>query len=76
LLNRHQAIELMADLDQLPQEHREITPVFEEEMPSEGTPSNQPEAALVRLLHEHHFPAGECRKRVITSAGLPTELIG
>jgi hypothetical protein len=24
-------------------------------------------------LHEHHFPAGECRKSIVTSAGLSTE---
>ena len=62
----------MADLDQPPQAYRDITPVFEEEKAGEGTPSNPPEARLVQLLQEHHFPEGECRKQVTTTAGLPT----
>ena len=72
LLNRHQALALMADLDHAPQTYRDITPVFEEEKAGEGTPSNPPEARLVQLLQEHHFPEGECRKQVTTTAGLPT----
>ena len=47
--------------------------VFEEERPEDGTPSNTPEARLLRLLHDHHFPAGECRKRITTSLGIATE---
>jgi hypothetical protein len=72
LLNRHEALALMADLDHPPQAYRDITPVFEEEKGGEGTPSNPPEARLVQLLHDHHFPDGECRKQVTTTAGLPT----
>jgi ATP-dependent helicase YprA (DUF1998 family) len=72
LLNRHQALALMADLYHPPQAYREITPVFEEEQVGEGTPSNPPEARLVQLLHDHHFPEGECRKSITTTAGLPT----
>ena len=73
LLNRHKALELMAELDHQPQQYRDITPVFEEEQGGGGTPSNPPEARLVQLLQEHHFPAGECRRRITTSAGLATE---
>jgi ATP-dependent helicase YprA (DUF1998 family) len=73
LLNRHEALKLLVDLDHTPEAYREIAPVFEEEKPGDGTPSNPHEARLVRLLHEHHFPSGVCRKRFITSAGLPTE---
>lgn len=42
-------------------------------MPQGGTPSNTPEARLVRLLQDHQFPAGECRKKITISAGMPTE---
>jgi hypothetical protein len=73
LLNRHEALKLMTDLDRTPEAFRDIVPVFEEEKPGAGTPSNQPEARLLRLLQDHQFPAGSCRKRVVTSAGLPTE---
>lgn len=71
-LNRHRALEIVSELDHPPQVYRDITPVFEEERPGEGIPSNPPEARLVELLREHHFPVGECRKRIITTAGLPT----
>jgi ATP-dependent helicase YprA (DUF1998 family) len=73
LLNRHHAMELVEKLNQPPEAYRDIVPVFEEEKPGEGTPSNTPEARLLRLLQEHNFPAGACRKRVVTTAGLPTE---
>ena len=63
----------MATFDHGPEAYREITPVFEEEKPGEGSPSNKPEARLRRLLAEHHFPEGECRKRITTIAGLATE---
>lgn len=72
LLNRHDALALMEKLNFEPHGYRDIVPVFEEETPQGGTPSNTPEARLVRLLEDHHFPAGECRKRVTTSAGLAT----
>src|SRR5205823_5373913 len=63
----------MADLDHSPQVYRDITPVFEEERAGEGTPSNPPEARLVQLFQDHHFPEGECRKSITTTAGLSTE---
>jgi ATP-dependent helicase YprA (DUF1998 family) len=73
MLNRHDALELMGKLDHEPQHYWEVVPVFEEERPGAGTPSNKPEAILQVLLHEHHFPAGVCRKSIVTSAGLSTE---
>jgi hypothetical protein len=72
-LDRHKAHELVEALDHLPSGYRDITPVFEEERLEEGTPSNTPEARLLRLLHDHHFPAGECRKRITTTLGIATE---
>lgn len=73
LLNRHDGLTLIQDLNHDPQAYRDMMPVFEEETPQGGTPSNNPEARLVRLLQDHQFPAGECRKRVTTTAGLSTE---
>jgi hypothetical protein len=72
-LNRLDASALMEKLDFDPQAYRDLTPVFEEQGQGAGTPSNPPEARLQRLLLDHHFPPGECRKRVTTSIGLPTE---
>jgi hypothetical protein len=72
MLNRHDGLELMDKLDFLPEGYRDIVPVFEEEKPGEGTPSNPPEAILVKLLKEHHFPEGHCRKRIVTSLGIAT----
>jgi hypothetical protein len=73
LLNRHDALALMERLDGLPQSYREIAPVYEEQGAGTGTPSNRPEARLQRLLLDHHFPPGECRKAIRTSIGLSTE---
>jgi hypothetical protein len=73
LLDRHKAHGLVEALDHVPTGYRDITPVFEEERPEEGTPSNTPEARLLRLLHDHHFPAGECRKGITTTLGIATE---
>jgi hypothetical protein len=73
LLNRHQAAVLVQRLDLMPEAYRDIVPVFEEEEPGSGTPSNSPEARLLRLLQDYTFPAGVCRKRIVTAAGLPTE---
>ena len=73
LLNRHKALEFIANLNVAPQQYRDITPEFEEAHTGGGTVSNPPEAQLRSLLLEHHFPEGQCRKRVITTAGLPTE---
>jgi ATP-dependent helicase YprA (DUF1998 family) len=72
MLNRYDGLELMDKLNFLPESYRDIVPVFEEEKPGEGTPSNPPEAVLVKLLKEHHFPEGHCRKRVVTSIGIAT----
>jgi hypothetical protein len=72
-LNRHDALVLMGRLDLDPQAYRDIAPVYEEQGQEAGTPSNPPEARLQRLLLDHHFPPGECRKRVTTTAGLSTE---
>jgi rubrerythrin len=72
LLNRHEALALMDKLNHAPEGYRDIVPVFEEEKSGEGTPSNPPEANLVGLLREHHFPEGNCRKRIATSIGLST----
>ena len=44
MLNRHDGLELMDKLNFLPEGYRDIVPVFEEEKPGEGTPSNPPEA--------------------------------
>lgn len=72
VLDRHQALDLTARLDHDPQPYREITPEFEEQKPGSGSPSNTPEARLVQLLAEHHFPQGECRRRITTSMGMAT----
>jgi ATP-dependent helicase YprA (DUF1998 family) len=72
LLNRHEALGLMAELDHTPEPYREVSPVFEEERAGEDTPSNPPEARLQRLLSDHHFPAGRCRESITTTAGLST----
>jgi hypothetical protein len=72
MLNRHDGLELMDKLNFLPEGYRDIVPVFEEEKPGEGSPSNPPEANLVSLLRDHHFPEGDCRKRIVTSIGIST----
>ena len=72
LLNRHDGLELMDKLNFVPEAYRDIVPVFEEEKPGDRNPSNPPEAVLVRLLREHHFPEGDCRKRITTSIGIAT----
>jgi len=72
LLNRHQAMELVEKLDHQPEAFRDIVPVFEEETPGGGSPSNTPEARLNSLLEDHNFPAGQLRHRIDTSVGLAT----
>ncbi len=57
-LNRHEALGLVGELDHRPEAYRNIVPVFEEERPGEGTPSNTPEARLQRLLHGPSVPGG------------------
>jgi len=73
-LNRHQALELMVGLQHTPDAYRDIEPLFEETAASgDGTsPTNNPEARLVRLLRDHHFPEGECQVDIKTPAGLTT----
>lgn len=63
----------MARLQHVPEPYREIASLCEEQSEGSGTPSNPPEARLQRLLLDHHFPPGDCRKRVTTTIGLPTE---
>jgi hypothetical protein len=72
LLNRHDALALIDELDFPPKAYRDITPVFEEQGQGDGDPSNTPEARLQRTLLDHHFPPGECRKRVTISEGAIT----
>ena len=69
MLNRHDGLELVDKLNFLPEGYRDIVPVFEEEKSGEGTPSNPPEAVLVNLLKEHHFPEGKCREQIKTLIG-------
>lgn len=73
LLNRHSASELLDAFAADPQGYRDIQPEFEEQSGDGRSPSNTPEARLVRMLAEHHFPKGKCRERVVTSLGLQTE---
>jgi hypothetical protein len=73
LLNRFRGLELLTALSHAPESYREIDAVYEEERAADGSPSNTPEAELLRILHDHHFPTGECRKRVTTSMGVATD---
>jgi hypothetical protein len=73
LLNRFRGLELLEELNHHPENYRVIEAVFEEERSDNGSPSNTPEAQLLRILNDHHFPSGECRKRVTTSMGVSTE---
>src|SRR5208337_1506090 len=73
LLNRHHALELVQKLNAQPEFYHTIQPIYDEEKSEDGSPSNTPEARLLRLLHDHHFPNGVCRKRISTTAGLSTE---
>jgi len=72
MLNRHIALELMDKLNYVPEGYRDIPPITEDERPGQGTPSNPPEAELVALLRDHHFPEGHCRRRITTSLGIAT----
>jgi len=73
-LNRHKALELVADLQFTPDVYRSIEELDEETSGSSGgdNPTNNPEARLLRLLRDHHFPEGECQAEIKTTAGLPT----
>ena len=67
-------MELMDETGPRARAYRDIVPVFEEENPGDGTPSNKPEARLSRAFSTNTISRpGECRKRVVTSAGLATE---
>ncbi len=66
-LNRRLVLELLVKLDSLPQSYRDIPPVFEEPITDAIGPSNQPEALLLRMLMDHHFPPGKCRERILIS---------
>ncbi|HAV32787.1 MAG TPA: hypothetical protein DCX79_12355 [Planctomycetaceae bacterium] len=72
-LNRFRALELIETLNAVPENYRPIEPLFEEGSAGSGTPSNTPEAQLLRILQDHQIPAGECRRRITTSVGIPTE---
>jgi hypothetical protein len=72
MLNRHDGLELMDKLNYVPEAYRDIVPIAEDDSPGQGTPSNPPEAELVGLLRDHHFPEGHCRKRITTSLGIAT----
>jgi ATP-dependent helicase YprA (DUF1998 family) len=73
-LNRHKALELIAQLQFTPEVYRQIEELDEETSGSASTisPTNNPEARLVRLLRDHHFPEGQCQLEIKTSVGLPT----
>ncbi|TVS13641.1 MAG: DUF1998 domain-containing protein, partial [Planctomycetaceae bacterium] len=73
-LNRHQALELIASLQWTPNVYRQIEELDEETSgaASRSSPTNNPEARLLRLLRDHHFPEGQCQVEIKTTAGLPT----
>src|SRR5690606_1650654 len=54
--------------------YRQIEELDEETSGSASatSPTNNPEARLVRMLRDHHFPEGECQVEIKTTAGLPT----
>ncbi len=74
LLDRHQARELVERLRHTPQEYSEIPELNEEAagVVDPTSPTNTPEARLLRLLQDHHFPQGECNTDVHTTAGITT----
>ncbi|MBU0507444.1 DEAD/DEAH box helicase [bacterium] len=72
-LDRSRARAILAELDHVPELHREIEPIYEEESATAGSPSNSPEAQLNRMLLDNHFPAGRLRESVRTSLGITTE---
>lgn len=72
LLNRHDALTFMDELDHEPNAYCDLTPVFEEESSETGKPSNTREAQLRRILTDNQFPAGSFRERIPTSIGLHT----
>ncbi|MFH1737955.1 MAG: helicase-related protein [bacterium] len=72
MLDRTRAMELLTTLDHKPDRYRKIEQSFDESKDTEGSPSNPPEARLVKILVDHHFPAGHCRKSVKTSVGMTT----
>jgi hypothetical protein len=73
-LNRHKALELIASLQWTPNVYRQIEELDEETSvaASRSSPTNNPEARLLRLLRDHHFPEGQCQVEIKTTAGLAT----
>jgi ATP-dependent helicase YprA (DUF1998 family) len=73
-LNRHKALELIAQLHFTPEEYRQIEELDEETSgaASRTSPTNNPEARLLRLLRDHHFPEGQCQVEIRTTAGMAT----
>lgn len=69
LVNRHDALGLVGELNVTLHPYRDIPPVLDEDAPPHRSPSNIRESQLVRLLLEHHFPPGKCRQPVRTSVG-------
>ena len=78
-LDRHEALELMEELDHdAARRTGTSSPVFEEEQAGErARRRTSPRPGSQRLLHDHHFPAGECRqadrhepRRAVHRAGL------
>ena len=65
LLNRFRALELLESLNNSPEQYRTIEAVFEESSRGARTPSKTPEAQLLRLLQDHHFPG---RRRLSQTA--------
>jgi hypothetical protein len=55
IVPRHKAMELVETLNHQPERYRDIQPVYEEEKPSEGTPSNQ------RTGRTHAYRSSTCR---------------
>jgi hypothetical protein len=72
LLNRHDALTYVGELDHEPNAYSDLNPVFEEESSETGTPSNTREGQLRRILIDNQFPAGSFRERIPTSIGLHT----
>ena len=73
-LNRHKALELVVQLQFTPNTYRKIDELNEETsgVSTKSSPTNNPEARLLRLLRDHHFPEGQCQIEIKTTAGLPT----
>ena len=64
----------MVQLQFTPNTYRKIDELNEETsgVSTKSSPTNNPEARLLRLLRDHHFPEGQCQIEIKTTAGLPT----